>query len=639
MHELYLWPFADSVRAGVGSVMCSYQQVNNSYSCQNSKLLNDLLKNELGFQGFVMSDWQAQHTGAASAVAGLDMSMPGDTVFNSARSYWGTNLTLAVLNGTVPEWRVDDMATRIMAAFFKVNGTVGKQEPINFSFWTQDTYGPIHWAAKQGYQQINHHVNVQTGPEGRHGDVIREVAAKGTVVLKNTGVLPLNKPKFVAVIGEDAGPNPLGPNACDNRGCDNGTLAMGWGSGTANFPYLVTPDSALQARAIMDGSRYESVLSNYATSQIKSLVSLDNITAIVFVNADSGEGFLNVDGNMGDRKNLTLWKNGDDLIRNVSSWCPNTIVVIHSTGPILLPWHDNPNITAIVWAGLPGQESGNSIHDVLYGVTSPGRSPFTWGATRESYGTDVLYQPNNGKGAPQQDFSEGVFIDYRHFDKANASLIYPFGHGLSYSTFAYANLRIQKLPVPPYRPTTGTTAPAPTFGVPPTFNLSDYLFPSASFPPIYQYIYPYLNTTDPRAASADAHYGQNTSEFLPPRALDGSAQPRLRASGGAGGNPGLWDVLYEVSVDISNTGAVRADEVPQLYVSLGSGAGDPKVMLRGFRRVSVEPGETVEVLFRLTRRDVSGWDVGMQDWVVGEGEKKVFVGRSSRDLELSGVLG
>jgi len=115
--------------------------MNNSYSCQNSKLLNDLLKNELGFQGFVMSDWQAQHTGVSSALAGLDQTMPGDTVFNSGESFWGTNLTLAVLNGTLPEWRIDDMAMRIMAAYFKVGLTLN-EPPINFASWTLDTYGP-----------------------------------------------------------------------------------------------------------------------------------------------------------------------------------------------------------------------------------------------------------------------------------------------------------------------------------------------------------------------------------------------------------------------------------------------------------------------------------------------------------------
>ena len=635
MHELYMWPFADAVRAGVGSVMCSYQQVNNSYSCQNSKLLNDLLKNELGFQGFVMSDWQAQHTGIASAVAGLDMTMPGDTVFNSGESYWGTNLTVGVLNGTMPEWRLDDMAMRIMAAYFKVGLTV-EQDPINFSFWTTATYGPLHWAAGKDVQQINYHVDVRDN----HGDLIREIAAKGTVLLKNEGALPLKSPKFLAVIGEDAGPNPLGPNSCPNRGCNNGTLAMGWGSGTAEFPYLVTPDSALQAQALKDGTRYESILSNYAASQIQSLVSNDNVTAIVFVNANSGEGFINVDGNMGDRKNLTLWKNGDDLIKNVSSICPNTIVVIHSTGPVLVTeWYDSPNVTAILWAGLPGQESGNSITDVLYGKVNPfGRTPFTWGATRESYGTDVLYEPNNGSEAPQQDFSEGVLIDYRYFDKKDTPLIYEFGHGLSYTTFEYSNLRVEKLNVGAYNPTTGMTEPAPTFGNHST-DLNDYVFPSDEFPYIYQFIYPYLNTTDLKKATADPHYGQAADEFLPPHALDGSTQPLLRSSGrnSPGGNHQLYDVMYTVTVDIKNTGSIVGDDVPQLYVSLG-GPDDPKVMLRDFDRIRIDPGQTAQFRGKITRRDLSNWDPVAQDWMISSHPKTVYVGRSSRKLDLSAQL-
>jgi beta-glucosidase len=116
MHELYLWPFADAVRAGTGSIMCSYNQINNSYACQNSYTLNHLLKRELGFQGFVVSDWEGQHSGVSSALAGLDMTMPGDTTFDTGLSFWGPNLTIAVLNGTVPQWRLDDMAVRVMAA-------------------------------------------------------------------------------------------------------------------------------------------------------------------------------------------------------------------------------------------------------------------------------------------------------------------------------------------------------------------------------------------------------------------------------------------------------------------------------------------------------------------------------------------
>jgi beta-glucosidase len=106
LHELYLWPFQDALRAGSGNIMCSYNRVNNSYSCQNSKLLNGILKDELGFQGFVVTDWVAQHSGVASALAGLDMAMP------SPGNFWGGNLTTAVMNGTVSVARLDDMATR-----------------------------------------------------------------------------------------------------------------------------------------------------------------------------------------------------------------------------------------------------------------------------------------------------------------------------------------------------------------------------------------------------------------------------------------------------------------------------------------------------------------------------------------------
>jgi hypothetical protein len=612
----------------------SYNQVNNSYACQNSKLLNDLLKNELGFQGFVMSDWSGQHSGAASAAAGLDMTMPGDTVFNSGESFWGTNLTLSVLNGTIPEWRIDDMALRIMSAYFKVGLTLN-EPPINFDAWTLDTYGPLHASIGADIQQVNFHVDVR----GDHGTLIREIGARATVLLKNVNnALPLSKPKFVAVIGEDAGPNVWGPNGCSDRGCDNGTLGMAWGSGSANFPYLVTPDAALQNQALADGTRYESILDNYATSQISALVSQADATTIVFVNADSGEGYIDVDGNEGDRQNLTLWHSGDALIQNVSAQCNNTIVVIHSTGPtIITDWYDNPNITAILWAGVPGQESGNSITDVLYGKVNPAaRTPFTWGPTRESYGTDVLYTPNNGMGAPQIDFIEGPFIDYRSFEAQNITPIYEFGFGLSYTTFSYSNLQISKANASTYTPTTGLTSAAPVLGNFST-NLSDYLFPNGSFPHIWQYIYPYLNTSDAKAASTDPYYGQTAAEFLPPNATDGSPQPLLAAGGAPGGNPELWDVLYTVTATITNNGTFDGEEVPQLYVSLG-GPNNPRLVLRGFDRLSINAGQSATFTADILRRDLSNWDTVSQNWVITPYPKIVYVGSSSRNLPLSQTL-
>ncbi|EEP77226.1 beta-glucosidase 1 [Uncinocarpus reesii 1704] len=630
MHELYLWPFADAVRAGVGAVMCSYNQINNSYGCSNSYTQNKLLKGELGFQGFIMSDWQAHHSGVGDALAGLDMSMPGDTLFLTGRSYWGPNLTIAVTNGTIPQWRVDDMAVRIMAAYYKVHRD-RSQVPINFNSWTRNEFGYLHAGVQEGYGRVNEKINVR----GRHAVVARKVASASTVLLKNNGVLPLNgKEDFTAIVGEDAGPNLWGPNSCPDRGCANGTLAMGWGSGTADFPYLVTPAQAIESEIALKGvGNVMSVFDNYATSQIKSVVSQSTVS-LVFVNAGSGEGYISVDGNEGDRKNLTLWKNGDELVETVASLCNNTIVVMHTAGPVLVDkWYDHPNVTAILWAGLPGQESGNALADVIYGRVNPGaKSPFTWGKTAEDYGVSILKAPNAGTKAPQVDFKEGIFIDYRRFDKMNTEPIYEFGFGLSYTTFAFSDIRIESLQAEPYAPTEGYTTPAPNFG-----NSSDELqFPSG-FSQVRLYIYPWLNSTNLKEASMDPEYGLPTEEYVPPGATDGRSQPLLAAGGGPGGNPGLYEELFKVSVTITNTGKKTGDEVPQLYVSLG-GPNDAKVVLRGFDRITLRPGQSTVWRTSLTRRDISNWDPVAQNWVVTAHPKTVYVGNSSRNLLLSAPL-
>ncbi|KAI9934276.1 hypothetical protein ASPWEDRAFT_108100 [Aspergillus wentii DTO 134E9] len=631
MHELYLWPFADAVRAGVGAFMCSYNQINNSYGCSNSYLMNKLLKSELGFQGFVMSDWGAHHSGVGAALAGLDMSMPGDTVMGDPYTFWGTNLTISVLNGTVPEWRVDDMAVRIMAAYYKV-GRDEVRTPPNFSSWTTEEFGYAHYAAQEGYEKTNWNVNVRRN----HAKVIREIGSASTVLLKNNGVLPLTGDEdYVGILGEDAGANPYGANGCEDRGCDNGTLAMAWGSGSAEFPYLVTPEQAIQNEVLKGEGSVFAVTDNWALEQMASIASQSSIS-LVFVNADSGEGFLNVDGNMGDRKNFTLWKNGENVIKTVTENCNNTVVVMHTVGPVLIKdWYDNPNITAIVWAGLPGQESGNSLADVLYGRVNPsGKSPFTWGKTREAYGPSLLTTQNNGNDAPQQDFTQGVFIDYRRFDKFNETPIYEFGYGLSYTTFNYSNLEVRSLNASRYTPTTGKTDAAPSLGE--AGKASDFLFPKG-LNRIIGYIYPWLNSTDLKSASGEKNYGMKASEYIPEGATDGSAQELLPAGGGPGGNPGLYEDLIEVSATITNTGKVAGDEVPQLYVSLG-GADDPVLVLRQFDRLHIEAGKQAVWKTTLTRRDLANWDVAAQDWTITKSAKKVYVGSSSRNLPLKAKL-
>ena len=564
------------------------------------------------------------------------MSLPGDSITASGYSYWGPNLTLAIANGTIPEWRLDDMCIRIMSAYYKV-GRDKINIPVNFDSFTSTREAPVPLLDPNApIQQVNDYVNVRAN----HKDLVREIGRASIVLLKNNGSLPLTgKEPRLAIIGEDAGPDPDGTNACRDRGCLNGTLAMGWGSGSWLFPYLVTPEQAISSYVgDSTNSSVSLITDNWATAQIEALASQVSI-ALFFVNSDSGEGYLTVDGNYGDRNNLTLWKSGDDLIRTVSSICNNTVVVIHSTGPVLVSeFYDNPNVTGILWAGLPGQESGNSLVDVLYGSHNPsGKLPFTLGANRSDYGGTILYEPNNGDNAPQTNLT-GLNVDYRYFDAHNITPIYEFGFGLSYTTFSYSNLTITPTDAGPYVPTTGHTSPAPTFSNPDdtiSSNLSQYLFPPNN--PHYQrYVYPYLPSTNTTNITSDPNYGLPGSTYLPSGYNDSSSQPLLPAGGAPGGNPGLWEALYNVTATITNTGQVGGYEVVQLYVGL-EGADEPPKVLRGFGRLWLEPGEAKEVYMQLLRRDVSIWDVCKQDWVTGSGAT-VWVGASSRNLPLQGGI-
>ena len=206
-HELYLWPFAEGVKANVTSVMCSYNKFNSTYACENQALLTGLLKDELDFQGYVVSDWgTAQQTTTGSANAGMDMSMPGDNFGNNV-FLWGTALLNAVTAGSVAQSRLNDMATRILAAWYFVGQDSGYPTVTGWTSWNGGTGGP----------------NVQ----GTHSTIVRAIARDGIVLLKNSNnALPLKKPASLALIGQDAIVNPSGANACTDRDCDTGTLAM-----------------------------------------------------------------------------------------------------------------------------------------------------------------------------------------------------------------------------------------------------------------------------------------------------------------------------------------------------------------------------------------------------------------------------
>lgn len=398
MHELYLWPFADSVRANVASVMCSYNKINGTWACESEDAITRLLKEELGFQGHVLSDWDAQHTTEGSANAGMDMTMPGSN-YDGENVLWGEVLQQAVDSGAVAQERVDDMVRRILAGWY----LLGQDE---------------------GYPEFNKDADVR----GDHVENARAVARDGIVLLKNDdSILPLvtggsNGSASIAVIGSSSVNNPDGLNTCPDQSCDTGALAMGWGSGTVDLTYLIAPHDAISERADAEGASVTLSETDDPAQGAQAAEGAD--VALVFVMANSGEGYLEVNGNAGDRNNLDPWHEGNALVEAVAAANPNTIVVVHSTGPVILESIlAQEGVKGIVWAGLPGQENGNALVDVLWGDTNPnGKLPYTLGKKEEDWGALVV--PGD------DDYEEGLFIDYRYFDKNEIEPRYEFGFGL-----------------------------------------------------------------------------------------------------------------------------------------------------------------------------------------------------------------
>ncbi|SCV70580.1 BQ2448_3342 [Microbotryum intermedium] len=580
MHEIYNHPFSESIRAGVGSIMCSYNRINQTHACENSFLLNKLAKQELAFHGFVVSDWAAQTSGVSSALAGLDMSMPGfrsygdglDNQQNPAKSntsYWGAELVKAVNNGSVPLARVKDAVTRTMTAYYQLGQDSKDYPDINFSAFTLNTYD-------SNGRLVNSHVNVSSD----HNKLVREIGAASNILLKNVAnALPLraSQLKSVGIFGADAGPAKNGPNEFTDRGGLDGTLAMGWGSGTVNFPYLVDPLSAIRYKLSQTNPKtsISSVLDNNATSAIQRLArSMEK--CLVFVASDSGEGYITVNGNQGDRNNLELWQNGNQLISKVASVCSNVIVIIHSVGAIdMESWIDHQNVTAVVLAGLPGQESGNSLVDILFGDVNPsGKLPYTIGKKRSDYAADVLCECNlvnrgfqflfyvtdehkclrldkSNMAVPQITYSEGLLIDYRWFDAKAIAPRFEFGFGLSYTTFRYSALSVTAL-----------------------------------------------------------------------------------SQGGSTTTSNLYDDYYSISYEITNRGFVDGAEVSQVYLGFPSSSREPQKVLRDFARTFLKNRAGLTVTINLNRKAFSIWDVVSQSWKIPTGDFTVFVGSSSRDIKL-----
>ncbi|KAI1328844.1 glycoside hydrolase family 3 protein [Xylariaceae sp. FL0255] len=648
LHELYLWPFAEGIRAGTGAVMAAYNAVNGSACSQNSYLLSGLVKDELGHQGPIMTDWLAQISGVASALAGLDMSMPGDTIGNliplTGTSDWMYELTISVLNGSVPVDRLNDMATRVVAAWYQM-GQDSDYPPPNFSSNTADATGPLYpGAVISPYGVVNQYVNVQ----GDHYIIAKQVAQEAITLLKNNGsFLPISTSAPLFVFGTDAQQNPNGINSCTDKSCDEGTLGMGWGSGSANYPYMDDPITSLRNKSTANVTYYNT---DTFPSSIATPTSDD--VAIVFITSDSGENSYTVEGNHGDRdaSGLVSWHGGDALVQDAAAKYSNVIVIVHTVGAIIMePWINLPSVKAVVVAHLPGQEAGDSLTEVLFGEVSPsGHLPYSIPVAESDYPASVGIVATPTLSQIQDTYTEGLYIDYRYLNEQGTKPRFAFGSGMSYANFSLTKASITYVgsgsslsSVPPARPSKPTSPVSTISTALPA--ASDAYYPTG-FIAISRYLYSWVDALTANAAHAIGAAG--VVKYPYPTGYSTTQKAGPAAGGAQGGNPALFDAAYNVTLVITNTGSLSsaftgsAKAVAQAYIQYPSDNGGfdtPIIQLRDFEKTdTLAEGDSVEVTLSLTRKDLSVWDVVSQNWIVPSPTERysVWVGTASDELSV-----
>ncbi len=384
-------------KASPGSVMCSYNRINDVYACQNNKWQNQVLKGDWGYKGYVMSDWGAVHSTVQDANGGLDQQsgFPFDKVPHFAKP-----LKEALDDGSVPKARLDDMVRRILWAMFD-KGVM--DHPVKA--------GPIDFAA--------------------NAKVSQAAAEQSLVLLKNEGgLLPLAgvaAPKRVAIIGSyadkavlagggSASVTPIGGNAVPGLG-PGGWLTEVW-----------QPSSPMKAlQRLMPSTQFAFDAGTNVESASKAAAAAD--VAIVFVHQWTAESL---------DASLTLLGNQNDIVSAAAKANPNTIVVVESGGAILMPWEKD--VKAILAAFYPGASGGEAIARILTGEVNPsGRLPITFSAS-----TDQLVRPQiagKSDGPPfTVRYTEGAAVGYKWFDLRGHKPLYSFGHGLSYTNFELGGL-------------------------------------------------------------------------------------------------------------------------------------------------------------------------------------------------------
>lgn len=382
MREIYLAAFETVVKeAQPWTIMASYNKVGGVYSTENKIALTDILRNEWGFQGIVTSDWGATHDRAAAVTAGCDLTMPAEDT--------DAQIAAAVQNGRLAEADLDTCVERMLALAFKA--ATERKTGVAFPF-------------------------------EEHHALARKLASESLVLLKNSGILPLEKTKKVAFIGAFA----------------KHPRYQGGGSSHIN-PYRVR--GALEAAQA--GGIQVTYAKAYDPRNGKSTDEELSEAVQAAMNADVAVLFIGLPDSMesegSDRRHMGLPASHNTLVEAVCKVNPNTVVVLHNGSPVEMPWVDKPR--AILEAYLGGEAIGEATVDVLFGDVNPsGHLAETFPKRLEDTPSYLYYFGEAGTVT----YNEGLFMGYRYYESKKMDVLYPFGHGLSYTQFQYSNLMLSK---------------------------------------------------------------------------------------------------------------------------------------------------------------------------------------------------
>ena len=383
LHEIYLAAFEGAVKKEKPwTVMCSYNRINGTYAAQNHKYLTEVLRDQWNFDGYVMSDWGAVNNRVEDLKAGLDLEMPSSS---------GTNDKLiveSVQKGELDESVLDTAVERILNIVFRYEENRDKTAVFE---------------------------------RDKDHELARKVAQETIVLLKNDGVLPLQEGEKIAFIGEYVKKPRYQGGGSSHINSHKVTAA--WDI-LKDMPGITYAQGYEDTQDVTDDKLLEEAVQTAAKAKV----------AVIFAglpDSFESEGY--------DRSHMRMPDCQNELIAKVAAVQPNTIVVLHNGSPVEMPWVDQ--VKGIVEAYLGGQAVGGAVCDILFGKVNPSaKLPESFPKKLEDNPSYLSYI---GEG-DMVEYREGIFVGYRYYDKKKMDVLFPFGYGLSYTTFAYSNLRLDK---------------------------------------------------------------------------------------------------------------------------------------------------------------------------------------------------